>query len=92
MHRRQWAAGAAASALLLGGLILTHTVDAPTPYPDSDTFTGTCATGGTAATQGNEALIPTPMPLTPCAPEVCNVPPLPSANVDGPLIPCPTPG
>jgi len=31
MHRRQWAAGAAASALLLGGLILTHTVDAKKP-------------------------------------------------------------
>jgi len=59
-----------------------------TPYPDSDTFTGTCATGGTAATQGNESLIPTP-PLPPCSPQVCGVPPLPSANVDGPLIPCP---
>src|SRR5438094_5254851 len=31
MHRRQWAAGAAASALLLGGLIMTHTVDAKKP-------------------------------------------------------------
>ncbi len=30
------------------------------PYPDSDTFTGMCRTGGTAATQGNELLIPTP--------------------------------
>ena len=59
-----------------------------TPYPDSDTFTGTCATGGTAATQGNESLIPTP-PLPLCSPQVCGVPPLPSANVDGPLIPCP---
>ena len=59
-----------------------------TPYPDRDTFTGTCMTGGSAATQGNELLIPTP-PLPPCAPQVCGVPPLPSANVDGPLIPCP---
>src|SRR2546425_5587845 len=59
-----------------------------TPYPDGNTFTGTCATGGTAATQGNESLIPTP-PLPPCSPQVCGVPPLPSANVDGPLIPCP---
>ena len=31
-----------------------------TPYPDIDTFTGTCMTGGSAATQGNEFLIPTP--------------------------------
>src|SRR5882672_952746 len=57
-----------------------------TPYPDGNTFTGTCATiGGSAATQGNDSLIATP-PLPPCAPEVCAVPPLPSANVDGPLI------
>lgn len=60
-----------------------------TPYPDGDTFTGTCPTiGGSAATQGNEALIATPS-LPPCAPEVCNVPPLPSADVDGAPIPCP---
>src|SRR5437016_284481 len=59
-----------------------------TPYPDRDTFTGTCMTGGSAATQGNDLLIPTP-PLPPCAPQVCGVAPLPSANVDGPLIPCP---
>src|SRR2546426_41513 len=58
------------------------------PYPDIDTFTGECMSGGSAATQGNDSLIPTP-PLPPCAPEVCGVPPLPSANVDGPLIPCP---
>src|SRR5438093_8921904 len=59
-----------------------------TPYPNSDTFTGKCTTGGNAATQGNQSLIPTP-PLPPCAAAVCGVPPLPSANVDGPLIPCP---
>jgi len=47
-----------------------------TPYPDSDTFTGECEIGGTAAIQGNEFLIPTP-PLPPCAPEVCGVEPLP---------------
>jgi cytochrome c peroxidase len=29
-----------------------------TPYPDINTFTGQCVTGGTAATQGNEFLIP----------------------------------
>jgi cytochrome c peroxidase len=47
-----------------------------TPYPNIDTFTGTCATGGDAATQGNEVLIPTP-PLPPCSPLVCGVEPLP---------------
>jgi cytochrome c peroxidase len=47
-----------------------------TPYPDINTFTGQCMTGGTARTQGNEFLIPTP-PLPPCAPEICGVPPLP---------------
>src|SRR6478735_5254425 len=36
------------------------------PYANSDTFTGTCMMGGSAATQGNEFLIPTP-PLPPCA-------------------------
>jgi cytochrome c peroxidase len=46
------------------------------PYPDEDTYTGTCMTGGSAATQGNDFLIPTP-PLPPCAPEICAVPPLP---------------
>jgi cytochrome c peroxidase len=29
-----------------------------TPYPDINTFTGACMTGGTAATQGNSTLIP----------------------------------
>ena len=61
-----------------------------TPYPDINTFTGTCMTGGSAATQGNDSLILTP-PLPPCSPQVCGVAPLPSANVDGPLIPCPPP-
>jgi cytochrome c peroxidase len=51
-----------------------------TPYPNSDTFTGKCATGGTAATQGNEFLIPTP-PLPPCAAAVCGVPPLPTKPI-----------
>src|SRR6201998_2223446 len=35
------------------------------PYPNSDTFTGRCMTGGSASTQGNRYLIPTP-PLPPC--------------------------
>ncbi len=50
------------------------------PYPNSDTFTGQCMTGGSASTQGNQFLIPTP-PLPPCAPEICGVPPLPSPPI-----------
>jgi cytochrome c peroxidase len=48
-------------------------------YPDINTFTGQCMTGGTAATQGNEFLIPTP-PLPPCAPAICGVQPLPAPH------------
>jgi cytochrome c peroxidase len=29
-----------------------------TPFPDINTFTGACMTGGTAATQGNSTIIP----------------------------------
>jgi cytochrome c peroxidase len=47
-----------------------------TPYTNSDTFTGACMTGGSAATQGNEFLIPTP-PLPACAAGICDVPPAP---------------
>jgi cytochrome c peroxidase len=50
------------------------------PFPNSDTFTGQCMTGGSASTQGNQSLIPTP-PLPPCAPEICGVPPLPSPPI-----------
>jgi hypothetical protein len=46
------------------------------PYLNSDTFTGVCMTGGSAATQGNELLIPTP-PLPPCATAICGVAPVP---------------
>jgi cytochrome c peroxidase len=49
------------------------------PYPFRNTFTGTCMSGGSASTQGNEFLIPTP-PLPPCAPEICGVAPRPSPN------------
>jgi cytochrome c peroxidase len=49
------------------------------PYPNRDTFTGTCMSGGSASTQGNEFLIPTP-PLPPCAPEICQVAPRPSPS------------
>jgi cytochrome c peroxidase len=48
-----------------------------TPYPDINTFTGRCMKGGSAKTQGNELLIPTPSPLPPCASAICGVPPLP---------------
>jgi hypothetical protein len=48
-------------------------------YPDINTFTGQCMTGGSAATQGNEFLIPTP-PLPPCASAICGVQPLPAPN------------
>jgi cytochrome c peroxidase len=51
-----------------------------TPYPDIGTFTGTCMTGGTAATQGNGSLIKAPMPLPLCAASICQASPLPSPN------------
>jgi len=50
------------------------------PYANIDTFTGTCMTGGSAATQGNESLIPTP-PLPPCASAICGVAPAPSPPI-----------
>ena len=50
------------------------------PYPDLDTFTGTCMTGGSASTQGNDSLIPTP-PLPPCASAICDVAPLPTKPI-----------
>ena len=50
------------------------------PYPDINMFTGVCMTGGTAATQGNETLIPTP-PLPPCASAICGVAPLPTKPI-----------
>ena len=50
------------------------------PYSNVDTFTGSCMTGGSASTQGNESLIPTP-PLPPCASAICGVAPLPSPRI-----------
>ena len=47
-----------------------------TPYPDSYSFTGKCATGGSASTQGNELILPG-SPLLPCAKAICGVAPLP---------------
>ena len=57
------------------------------PYPNSDTFTGSCMTCNPAtdpncspSTQGNGELIPTP-PLPPCASAICGVPPVPSPPI-----------
>jgi hypothetical protein len=50
------------------------------PYKNRDSFTGQCTTGGSAKTQGNDLLIPTP-PLPPCAPEICGVSPVPSPAI-----------
>jgi cytochrome c peroxidase len=50
------------------------------PYPNINTFTGTCTSGGTAATQGNDSLIPTP-PLPPCAAAICGVAPVPNPAI-----------
>ncbi len=50
------------------------------PYVNADTFTGACMSGGSAATQGNQFLIPTP-PLPPCAAAICGVAPLPSPPI-----------
>ena len=50
------------------------------PYPNSDTYTGICMSGGSAATQGNEFLIPTP-PLPPCASAICGVAPVPNPPI-----------
>jgi len=50
------------------------------PYPNRDTFTGRCMSGGRASTQGNEFLIPTP-PLPPCASAICGVAPLPTMPI-----------
>jgi len=62
-----------------------------TPYPNINAFTGTCMTGGSASTQGNEFLIPTP-PLPLCTTAVCGVPPVPNPPIDRPYAPvCPVP-
>jgi cytochrome c peroxidase len=50
------------------------------PFPNINTFTGTCMSGGTAATQGNDFIIPTP-PLPPCATAVCGVAPVPNPAI-----------
>jgi hypothetical protein len=67
--------------------LLTLTDGFTTPYPNSDTFTGSCATCNPAtdpncspSRQGNGTLIPTP-PLPPCAPEICGVAPVPNPPI-----------
>ena len=50
------------------------------PYPNQDVYTGACMTGGSAKTQGNGFLIPTP-PLPKCAASICGVPPVPSPPI-----------
>jgi len=57
------------------------------PYPNIDTFTGTCMTCNPAtdpncspSRQGNGSLIPTP-PLPSCASAICGVPPVPAPPV-----------
>ena len=47
------------------------------PYLNSDTFTGACMRGGSAATRGNELLIPTSS-LPPCASAICGALPAPT--------------
>jgi cytochrome c peroxidase len=51
-----------------------------TPFPNINTYTGVFKTGGSASTQGNEFLIPTP-PLPPCAAAVCAVAPVPNPPI-----------
>jgi cytochrome c peroxidase len=60
--------------------LLTLTDGYTRPYPNRDTYTGTCMTGGSAKTQGNESLIPTPK-LTPCATAICSVQPVPNPAI-----------
>jgi cytochrome c peroxidase len=50
------------------------------PYPNRDVYTGSCMTGGSAKTQGNSSLIPTP-PLPTCASAICELPPLPTTPI-----------
>jgi cytochrome c peroxidase len=60
--------------------LMTLTDGYTRPYPNQDVYTGSCMHGGTAATQGNAFLLPTP-PLPPCASAICEVPPLPTMPI-----------
>jgi hypothetical protein len=62
--------------------LMTLTDGYTTPYPDINTYTGTCMTGGTAATQGNSSLLQVPAAMgVPCASAVCGVTPFPSPPI-----------
>ena len=50
------------------------------PFPNRDKYTGACLNGGSAKTQGNEFLIPTP-PLPACPSAICGVAPLPTKPI-----------
>jgi cytochrome c peroxidase len=50
------------------------------PYPNQDAYAGKCMTGGSAKTQGNESLIPTP-PLPTGSADVCGLEPLPNPPI-----------
>jgi cytochrome c peroxidase len=50
------------------------------PYPDINTFTGNCMSGGLASTQGNDFQVPAPDPLPPCATAICDVAPTPGPS------------
>jgi len=65
---------------LIVAFLQTLTDGFTSPYSNSDTFTGTCMNGGSARTQGNEFLIPTPK-LPPCASAVCGVKPVPNPAI-----------
>ena len=65
---------------LIVDFLKTLTDGYTTPYPDINTYTGACMSGGTAWTQGNANIIPAPSPLPPCASAICDVAPLPGPN------------
>jgi hypothetical protein len=56
--------------------LLTLTDGFSRTYPNQDVYSGQCMTGGSASTQGNDSLIPTPT-LPACSPEVCGLAPAP---------------
>jgi cytochrome c peroxidase len=66
---------------LIVAFLETLTDGFTTPFPDISTYRGSCMTGGSAKTQGNDSLIPTPSPLPPCASAICGVPPLPQQTI-----------
>jgi predicted ATPase len=49
-------------------------------YPDINTFTGTCMSGGNASSQGDLAQAVVPTPLPPCAGAICNATPTPGPS------------